>query len=229
PGYRSLSVAIDSGDPKSNVVLLFLHGWPDNAKVWHRQISAFVGWGYHCVAAELPMCGEHGEKAAWGYDFNIVAKQLANLAQQLRTSEGGNRSLVLIGHDWGAWLTYMAQRAAPHLFDAIIPLDIAPGYGQLPFSVQWRIVAYQHAALSCFALSKLPFLSVFLARVNWLRRGWRGAVPDPLGRDERCHGMAVLADLEASSDVPVGSLADTRTPRLGPKLGAGCKVGGPAA
>ncbi|CAE7520849.1 unnamed protein product [Symbiodinium natans] len=43
----------------------------------------------------------------------------------------------------------MAQRQAPHLFDAIVPLDIA----------QWRIVAYQQVALFCFLLGKLPLMS----------------------------------------------------------------------
>eukprot|EP00439_Symbiodinium_sp_Y106_P069344 s2650_g11.t3 len=151
---RRLPIAIDAGNPQSGIVLLFLHGWPDNAKEFQKQISFFSELGYRCVAAELPMT-EHGEKATWGHDFDVLAQQLSNLAEFLR---GENRSLVLLGHDWGAWLTYMAQRQDPHLFDAIVPMDIAPGYGELPFSVKWRVVAYQQFALACFLLGKLPLM-----------------------------------------------------------------------
>ncbi|CAE7820882.1 unnamed protein product [Symbiodinium sp. CCMP2456] len=154
---RRLPIAIDVGHAQSSVVLLFVHGWPDNAKEFQKQMSFFSELGYRCVAAELPMT-EHGEKAPWGHDFDVLAQQLSNLAEFLRGHGGENRSLVLLGHDWGAWLTYMAQRQDPHLFDAIVPLDIAPGYGELPFSVKWRVVAYQQFALMCFLFGKLPLM-----------------------------------------------------------------------
>ena len=44
---------------------------------------------------------------------------------------------------------YMAQRKDPHLFDAIVPLDIAPGYGELPFSVPWQLVRFPKQDLDC--------------------------------------------------------------------------------
>ncbi|CAJ1355461.1 unnamed protein product, partial [Effrenium voratum] len=54
---RRLRVAIDVQPRDAKVVLLFLHGWPDNAKVWTRQIRRFSALGYRCVAPELPNHG----------------------------------------------------------------------------------------------------------------------------------------------------------------------------
>mmetsp|Transcript_49445 Transcript_49445/g.111046 ORF Transcript_49445/g.111046 Transcript_49445/m.111046 type:complete len:339 (+) Transcript_49445:36-1052(+) len=151
----SLQVAIDTGKQDSRVVLLFVHGWPDNAKVWKKQLDHFAGLGYRCVAAELPNSGSSGEQVRAGYDFEVVASQLMNLAASLR---GDERSLVLIGHDWGAWIGYMAQRKAPHLFDAMVPMDVAPGYGPVGFDVAWRVGFYQFVAMTCFNIGRLPYL-----------------------------------------------------------------------
>ncbi|CAJ1417269.1 unnamed protein product [Effrenium voratum] len=161
---RRLRVAIDVQPRDAKVVLLFLHGWPDNAKVWTRQIRRFSALGYRCVAPELPNHG-FGERSTWGYDFDVLASQLNNLAADLRSN---GSSLVLVAHDWGAWLGYMAQRLRPELYDALVPLDVAPGQGAADLSLAWRVAAYQSSAAACYLLHLLPFgapLADFLLRL----------------------------------------------------------------
>lgn len=48
-----LNLATLKAGPADVPLALFLHGYPDNAKTWERQLPAFAAAGYRAVAPWL--------------------------------------------------------------------------------------------------------------------------------------------------------------------------------
>ena len=55
--------------------LVFIHGWPDNATLWRKQVEA-LGDRFRCVLVTLPNFGAQAEKPG-GFDFPVLAERLA--------------------------------------------------------------------------------------------------------------------------------------------------------
>ncbi len=89
-------------------LVLLLHGFPDNAWTWSRQIEALSSAGYRAVApfirgyfpTEIPADGR--------YDVGVLGEDVAALIQAL---DGGPACVV--GNDWGAVSTYAAMALFP--------------------------------------------------------------------------------------------------------------------
>lgn len=100
---RGLRVALLEAGPRDGPGLLMLHGFPDSAWSWSRQIPAFAAAGYRVVApwlrgyppSEIPPPGAY-------YDRATLALDLDELIQAL----WGQRACDLIAQDWGAALSY---------------------------------------------------------------------------------------------------------------------------
>ena len=85
------------GNPEGHT-LVFIHGWPDNAGLWRKQVTA-LGSDFRCVLLTLPNFGELAIKAG-GFDFPEMVKQLAATVREVQP-EG---KVSLVTHDWGAYL-----------------------------------------------------------------------------------------------------------------------------
>jgi pimeloyl-ACP methyl ester carboxylesterase len=100
-GFRVL----ESGE---GPLIVLLHGFPDNAWTWERQLPALAEAGYHAVApflrgyppTEIPRDGR--------YDPGTLAEDLTALIDAF---DGGPAHVV--GHDWGAVMTYATSAVSP--------------------------------------------------------------------------------------------------------------------
>ena len=99
--------------------LVFIHGWPDDASLWRHQVAA-LGGDYRCVLVTLPNFGADREKPG-GYDFPALVEMLARSVDDVR---GADERVVLVTHDWGAYIGYMFEKAYPARVDKIVALDI---------------------------------------------------------------------------------------------------------
>jgi pimeloyl-ACP methyl ester carboxylesterase len=106
----------ESGD---GPVVVFLHGFPDTPHGWDRIAAAVAAAGYRTVQPWLR--GYHPDTlvAGRGYDPMTTAHDPVELLEAL----GVDRA-VLVGHDWGAGVTYGASSIAPQRFRAIVPIAI---------------------------------------------------------------------------------------------------------
>ena len=52
--------------------LLFVHGWPDNARLWDNQIKV-LKHKYRCIVLTMPNCGEQKNSQSWGVGFPEIA------------------------------------------------------------------------------------------------------------------------------------------------------------
>ncbi len=104
---------------RNGPTLLFIHGWPDDASLWRKQVEALQD-DYRCIRITLPNFGERTTKPG-GFDFpNLVAM----LESTIETVQPDGSPLTLITHDWGAYLGYLLEQARPEKIERMVAVDI---------------------------------------------------------------------------------------------------------
>lgn len=104
-----------SGEP-----VLFLHGFPDTAETWSRQMDAVAEAGYRAIALDMRGYGQSSTPTAVeDYStFHIVGDVVAVLdALEIP-------SAVLVGHDWGAGTAWNAAILRPDRVSAVFGLSV---------------------------------------------------------------------------------------------------------
>lgn len=112
----------DEGD--SDQVVLLLHGMPDTSGMWSHQAAALVKAGFRVIAPDMLGYGETDKPQdveRYAAD-NILADMLALIAHlQLPTMD-------LVGHDWGAFVSWELVLLKPELFKKHVTLAVGhPG------------------------------------------------------------------------------------------------------
>lgn len=92
--------------------VILLHGFPDSAWTWEEQLEALAEAGFEALAPFLPGyppsgLGERGE-----VEIGEVVAALAALIEG-----AGDGPVALVGHDWGATLTYALSARRPDLVE----------------------------------------------------------------------------------------------------------------
>eukprot|EP00002_Diphylleia_rotans_P030630 TRINITY_DN6310_c0_g1_i1.p1 TRINITY_DN6310_c0_g1~~TRINITY_DN6310_c0_g1_i1.p1 ORF type:complete len:288 (+),score=40.55 TRINITY_DN6310_c0_g1_i1:197-1060(+) len=105
------------GPSDAKETILFLHGFPDTRHTFFRQLSFFAEAGYRVIAPTLP-----------GYELSCVPSSyhIANIARVVVAwidALKQNR-VHIVGHDWGAVITYVACNLAPHRFYSAVTVAI---------------------------------------------------------------------------------------------------------
>ena len=101
-------------------LVLLLHGFPESWNSWRHQLGALAEAGYHAVAPDLRGYGQTDAPAALeAYDIFQLTGDVVGLVHAL-----GEESAVIVGHDWGAWITAYAALFRPDLFRAVGLLSV---------------------------------------------------------------------------------------------------------
>ena len=102
------------GHPGPPIVLI--HGWPQHWWCWHRVIP-LLAERHHVVALDSRGAGWSDAPAPGGdaYDKRVIADELAAVIGEL----GLDRPLV-VGHDWGAWLSILIGGRHPDLTRGVV-------------------------------------------------------------------------------------------------------------
>lgn len=100
--------------------VLLCHGFPEGWYSWRHQIPALAGAGYRVIAPDLRGYGRTGgPKAVDAYTIKTLVSDLTGLLDVL-----GEKQCVLVGHDFGAVLTWNAALLAPERFKALIAMSV---------------------------------------------------------------------------------------------------------
>ena len=119
-GEVTLRVA-ERGENGPLVVLL--HGWPESWYSWRHQLPALAAAGYRAVAPDLRGFGGSARpEAVEAYDVHHVCRDLVGLIDHYDA-----RTAVVVGHDWGAILTWQCALLAPDRISAIAPMSVPYG------------------------------------------------------------------------------------------------------
>jgi pimeloyl-ACP methyl ester carboxylesterase len=96
--------ALTDGPPDGPLVLL-LHGFPELARSWLKQLPALGEAGFRVIAPDMRGYGGTDKKGP--FDLKTLAADVAGLVQAC-----GRERATIVGHDWGAgvaWATAFLQ------------------------------------------------------------------------------------------------------------------------
>lgn len=181
--------------PAQGPLLLLLHGFPDNARSWEKQMPVFAQAGYRVVAPYLRGYPPTEIPARGYYDRATLAQDVAALIGVLN----GDRPACVVAQDWGAAIAYGVLGAFPERVDRAVLLAV-------PHPVQIRRTlrrSPRHIVRSFhWFLFQLPALPEALCRagdfafIEWLWRLWSPAYDD---RDHVAQIKRMLAEPGAMS------------------------------
>ncbi len=104
-------------------LVVLVHGWPESWYSWRHQIPALAAAGYHVIAPDLRgYGGSDRPPAVEDYDIEHLSGDIVGLLDAL-----GEKRAVLIGHDWGAIVTWNTVLLHPDRFSAMIAMSVPNG------------------------------------------------------------------------------------------------------
>ena len=100
-------------------LVLLLHGFPQFWYAWRHQLPALARAGYRAVAVDLRGYNLSAKPRGVGaYDVELLAGDVAALVAAL-----GERSAVLVGHDWGAAIAWRVAARYPERVGRLVILN----------------------------------------------------------------------------------------------------------
>jgi pimeloyl-ACP methyl ester carboxylesterase len=101
-------------------LVILCHGWPELGFSWRHQRPALATAGYRVVVPDMRGFGRtDAPQAIDAYDIMQLVGDVVGLVHAL-----GEKQSILIGHDWGASLTWAAAMLRPDVFPAIAALSV---------------------------------------------------------------------------------------------------------
>ncbi|KAG4282222.1 hypothetical protein FPRO04_13343 [Fusarium proliferatum] len=114
-----------------STTLLFLHGFPSTLTDWIRQIQHFSSQGYGIVAPDLLGYGESSKPTdVNAYRLKPMSDEVIQFLDHLDL-----KTLVGIGHDFGATLLSRMAAYHPSRWEALVFLAVGPPKLGTPFDV----------------------------------------------------------------------------------------------
>lgn len=175
-------------------VVLCLHGFPDIPRGWSQLMHALASRGYRAVAPWLR--GYAPSSLAGPYDMERLADDVLELAERL--SPG--RPVSLVGHDFGALITYSAIARRPERFRRAVTLAVPHPLAFLrrarlsQLRRSWYMLLFQARGLSERVVTRRNY-----AFIEQLWRAWSPSLPL-----DRAHLAEVKACLTRSLPAPLG-------------------------
>jgi epoxide hydrolase 4 len=161
--------------------VLLLHGFPQSAEAWLRQLPALAAAGYHAVAPDLRGYGGSGRpRGVSSYALSRLVADAVGLLDAL-----GVREAAVVGHDWGGVVAWALAARHPERVRRLVVVN-APH----PARFRQLLRTPDQLRRSWYALFfQLPFLPELLLRRRdfaairgVFRRGARSR--DVFSRDE---------------------------------------------
>jgi pimeloyl-ACP methyl ester carboxylesterase len=101
-------------------LVLLLHGFPELWYSWRHQLPALAAAGYHSVAPDVRGYGRTDAPAAIeSYNMLNHTADIVGILDAL-----GERTAVVVGHDWGAPIAWHCALLYPHRFPAVVALSV---------------------------------------------------------------------------------------------------------
>ncbi|MCH5675174.1 alpha/beta hydrolase [Streptomyces gilvus] len=114
-------------------LVLLVHGFPESWYSWRHQLPALAAAGYRAAAIDVRGYGRSSKP-----DAVTSYRMLDLVADNVAVVEAlGERSAVIVGHDWGATIAAMSALLRPDVFRAVGLLSVpyTPPGGPRPSEV----------------------------------------------------------------------------------------------
>src|SRR5436853_4837604 len=113
-GLRVHYAEAGEGDP-----VILQHGWPQHWWVW-RDLIGPLAERFRVICPDMRGFGWTDAPRS-GYDKPQLARDVIGLLDKL-----GIERVRYVGHDWGAFVGFLAALSHPERFERFMPLSIPP-------------------------------------------------------------------------------------------------------
>ena len=146
--------------PEDGPLVIFVHGWPDDATLWRLQVAA-LKQKFRCVSVTLPNFGATADLSG-GCDFAALVDKLARTIERAQADAA---PVALVTHDWGAYIGYMYEKKYPERVRKMVALDIGGHVKPASARDALMMAGYQWILIGCWVVGGIvPPLG------NWLTR-----------------------------------------------------------
>jgi pimeloyl-ACP methyl ester carboxylesterase len=151
-------------------LILCLHGFPDCYHSFRHQLPFLAKHGYRAVSVSLRGYEPSSQPSDGDYSLESIANDIVAFIDQL-----GEDKVHLIGHDWGAAITYTAGAAAPERFHSLTTMAV-PHSGRFVNEaffnpkqaiLSWYMLFFQLRGIADYTVRRNDF-----AFIRWLWRVW---------------------------------------------------------
>lgn len=159
--------AVEQGE---GPLVLCLHGFPDCYHSFRHQLPFLAKHGYRAVSVSLRGYEPSSQPSDGDYSLESIANDIVAFIDQL-----GEDKAHLIGHDWGAAITYTAGAAAPERFHSLTTMAV-PHSGRFVNEaffnpkqalLSWYMLFFQLRGIADYTVRRNDF-----AFIRWLWRVW---------------------------------------------------------
>jgi pimeloyl-ACP methyl ester carboxylesterase len=151
-------------DVGAGPAVLLLHGFPDSRGLWRYQAPALCDAGYRVIAPDLRGFGDAPRPVqVRAYRRPFLVADVLRLLDRL-----GLDRVHLVGHDWGASLSWTVAGSYPDRVDRLVVLSVGA-----PSSPGWGTVAQREKSWYFDFFCKPRIAEAALAADDWkLFRAW---------------------------------------------------------
>ncbi|MBK8839824.1 MAG: alpha/beta hydrolase [Hyphomonadaceae bacterium] len=108
-------------------LVILVHGFPESWYSWRHQIPALAAAGYHVVAPDMRGYGKSDKPGpVEDYDIKHLTGDLVAIVDAM-----GEKTATLVGHDWGAVVSWNAMLLHPDRFNGYAAMSV-PYRGRNP-------------------------------------------------------------------------------------------------
>lgn len=157
-------------DQGSGPIVLLLHGFPDIASTWEKQIACLTKNGYRAVAPFLRGYAPTEVPTGAFFDKATLVEDIAALIRAISP----NAPIDMVGQDWGAIIGYSVCAAYPELLKRAVLMAVPH-----PMIVAQNLLVPKHVHRSFhrwfFQMEKFPeeaILANDMAFIDYLWQYW---------------------------------------------------------
>lgn len=117
---NGITMHVAESGPADGPVILLCHGFPESWWSWRHQLGPLAEAGWHVVAPD--MRGYGGSDAPADPRAYTTLHHVGDLVGVL--DDLGAEDAVVVGHDWGAPVAWLAAQVRPDRFRAVVGLSV---------------------------------------------------------------------------------------------------------
>jgi pimeloyl-ACP methyl ester carboxylesterase len=120
-----LNISYEEKGNENSPVIVFVHGFPDDAQTWNVVTSDFIKDGYRTLSPYLRGYGStrfHSEITMRSAQYMALVTDLADFVNALRLEQ-----FLLVGHDWGSTVAHQFAALFPQRVRGLVALGCLLG------------------------------------------------------------------------------------------------------
>jgi pimeloyl-ACP methyl ester carboxylesterase len=117
---KTNGISLHIAEAGTGPLVLMLHGWPESWYSWRHQLPALAEAGYHAVAPDVRGYGRSdAPHEVEAYAMKQMVADYVGILDAL-----GEKTAVVVGHDWGAPMAWQSAVLHPDRYRAVVGMSV---------------------------------------------------------------------------------------------------------